>query len=343
MLNERGMMNEDASDPVDRDDELARLLAHAGPRARPRREAETAAYETLRAEWLELTARRRRRRVAVGAAAAAVLLLGVIVGAGVLRAPGDAVLGAPLATIERIEGSQVSWRDESSGVKPITGETDVVRAGQSLSTGAESRAALSWHSGGSMRLDENTRLELVSERAVRLIAGALYFDSANRAASPQAAVLAIETPAGEVVHVGTQFMVSVEGAEVVLSVREGRVNVSGDGFEVTVDSGERLDIDSRGVRAQRSIESYDASWNWAQEIAPQPSMDGRTALEILSWVARETGRRVVYDSTSTEASTRAAIVRGLDRRSPTGILAILPVVTDLDVEIRDDVIVVSKR
>ena len=337
------MMNDDASDPVDRDDELARLLANTGPRARPRREAETAAYETLRAEWLELTARRRRRRVAVGAAAA-VLLLGVIVGSGVLRAPGDAVLGAPFATIERIEGSQVSWRDESSGVKPITGEADVVRAGQSLSTGAESRAALSWHGGGSLRLDENTRLELVSERAVRLTAGGLYFDSAaDRAASPQAAVLAIETPAGEVVHVGTQFMVSVEGAEVVLSVREGQVKVSGDGFEVTVDSGERLDIDSRGVRAQRSIESYDASWNWAQEIAPQPSMDGRTALEILSWVARETGRRVVYDSTATEASTGAAIVRGLDRRSPTGILAILPVVTDLDVEIRDDVIVVSSR
>lgn len=341
------MMNEDASDPVDRDDELTQLLARAGPRTRPRREAETAAYETLRTEWLALTARRRRRRVAVGvaaAAAAAVLVLSVIVGSNVLRVPGDAALGAPVATIERIEGSQVYWRDELSGVKPITGEADVARAGQSVSTGAQSRAALSWHGGGSVRLDENTRLELVSERAARLIAGSLYFDSAaDPSALPRTTAVAIATPAGEVVHVGTQFMVQVEGVEVVLSVREGQVRVSGDGFEITVDSGEQLDLDASGVRAQRSIQSHATSWNWAQEIAPQPSMDGRTALEILSWVARETGRRIVYDSTATEAATRTAIVRGLERRSPTGILAILPVVTDLEVEIRDDVIVVSAR
>jgi ferric-dicitrate binding protein FerR (iron transport regulator) len=341
-------MNDDAGRPVEHDDELARLLAHASPRARPRREAQTAAYETLRAEWLELTARRRRGRIAFGVAAAA-LLIGVAVVLGTLRAPVDAVLAAPLATIERIEGSQVSWRDEHSTARTITGEADIVRVGQSLSTGAESRAALSWRDGGSLRLDENTRVDLVSERSVRLVTGDLYFDSAAEQPAPgrTAAVpiekLGVETPAGRIVHVGTQFMLSVDAGEVVLSVREGQVRLSGDGFEITVNSGEQLDIDANGVRARRSIESYDTSWNWAQEIAPQPNMDGRTERDILSWVARETGRRIVYDSPATEASTRVSIVRGLDKRSPTNLLAILPVITDLDVEIRDDVIVVSAR
>jgi ferric-dicitrate binding protein FerR (iron transport regulator) len=341
-------MNDDTGRPVEHDDELARLLAHAGPRARPRLAAETAAYETLRAEWLELTARRRRHRIAFGASAAA-LLIGVALGLGVLRARDDASLAAPLATIERIEGSQVSWRDERSSAKTITGESDIVRVGQSLSTGADSRAALSWRGGGSLRLDENTRVDLVSERSVRLVSGALYFDSAadhptsGRTAASSFATPAIETPAGQVVHVGTQFMLNIDAGEVVLSVREGRVRLSGDGFEITVDSGEQLDFDANGVRAQRSIDSFDTSWNWAQEIAPQPNMDGRTERDILSWVARETGRRIVYDSAETEASTRVSIVRGLDKRSPTNMLAMLPVVTDRDVEIRDDVIVVSTR
>jgi ferric-dicitrate binding protein FerR (iron transport regulator) len=341
-------MKDDAGRPAEHDDELAQLLAHASPRTRPRREAQTAAYDTLRAEWLELTARRRRRRIVFGAAAAA-LLIGVAIGLGMLRAPGDAVLAAPLATIERIEGSQVSWRDEHATARTITGEADIVRVSQSLSTGADSRAALSWRGGGSLRLDENTRVDFVSERSVRLVAGALYFDSAadqpasGRADGVATPELGVETPAGEITHVGTQFMLSVDAGEVVLSVREGQVRLSGDGFEITLDSGEQLDIDANGARVQQPIESYDTSWNWAQEIAPQPNMDGRTERDILAWVARETGRRIVYDSAATEASTQVSIVRGLDKRSPTNMLAILPVITDLDVEIRDDVIVVSAR
>ena len=50
-------------------------------------------------------------------------------------------------------------------------------------------------------------------------------------------------------HIGTQFMVTVAGGEVVLSVREGQVKVTGDGFELVVDSSEELDLRADGTRA----------------------------------------------------------------------------------------------
>ena len=70
-------------------------------------------------------------------------------------------------------------------------------------------------------------------------------------------------------------------------------------------------------------------------------LDGRTAFEIVSWVARETGRRVVYDSAAAEASSARDDVLGLDSAVPSGILTLLPHLPISTYEIRDDVIVVS--
>ena len=138
-------------------------------------------------------------------------------------------------------------------------------------------------------------------------------------------------------------MLDVRGDGLVLSVREGQVKVTGDDFELTVDAGEQLDIDIAGLTARRSIESYADAWKWAEDLAPRAAMDGRTAREILAWIARETGRRIVYDSAATETATRAAVVRGLNDRSPDDSLAVLPLLTDLDFEIREGTIVVSSQ
>ncbi len=235
----------------------------------------------------------------------------------------------------------MTLRDENSPGQRIAQDDAALFVGQRLSTGADSRVALAWHSGGSLRVNEHTRVELVSQRSVRLVAGSLYFDSAASAGA--AGALSIQTPAGEVLHTGTQFMLDVRGDGLVLSVREGQVKVTGDDFELTVDAGEQLDIDIAGLTARRSIESYADAWKWAEDLAPRAAMDGRTAREILAWIARETGRRIVYDSAATETATHAAVVRGLNDRSPDDSLAVLPLLTDLDFEIREGTIVVSSQ
>jgi ferric-dicitrate binding protein FerR (iron transport regulator) len=326
--------------PDDTDEEVGRLLGHATPRLRPHHAAEEAAYDALHAEWQELTRRRRRRRDLAGIGVAAALLAGVAIGFALLQSS-DNVRAAAVATIARVEGSQVTLRDENSLGQRIARDVGALFVGQRLSTGAGSRIALAWHSGGSLRINEHTRVELVSEHSVRLLGGSLYFDSST--SGGEAAALSIQTPAGEVLHTGTQFMLDVRGEELVLSVREGQVKVTGDDFELTVEAGEQLDIGITGPAGRRPIQSYAGAWKWAENLAPLVALDGRTAREIVGWAARETGRSIVYDSAATEAATRATVVRGLDERSPSDTLAVLPLLTDLDFKIHEGTIVISSR
>ena len=335
-------MSNRAPDPTDENaDELALLLGRAGVRERPRPTVESAAFAALRAQWRDRVASRRRRlftALAAGSAAAAAMLVGIYSGLQ------SAVPSAPavLATVEHLEGGDITWRDDRTQAQPL-GSLRALSEGQRLATGSGSRVALHWHDGGSLRLDENSRLELVSATAVRLTAGNVYFDSAvadgGSAATPE---LAVQTPAGEVVHIGTQFMVSVASDEVVLSVREGQVKVTGDGFELVVAANQELDLRSDGTREVTAIDGHGDRWAWAAEVAPQMALDGRATFDVVAWAARETGRSVVYATPTAERRARDDLLHGVDRRSPRGILALLPHLTALAYEIRGDTIVVSE-
>jgi ferric-dicitrate binding protein FerR (iron transport regulator) len=332
-------MNERAAPPGQQSDELVVLFEHVATRERPSGAAEAAAFTALHSEWRRNTLARRRRRVASFAAAAAASLAVAAVGYLVLTRP-TATIETALATIEQVEGDDVTWRDDRSQAQALGGRR-VLEGGQRLATGPASRVALRWHDGGSLRLDAESRVEFVSKGALRLSAGRLYFDSAVEVTGRPAPILAVQTPAGEVVHIGTQFMISVAGEEVVLSVREGQVKVTGDGFELVVAANQELDLRPDGTRRTSPIDGYGPAWEWATDIAPPIELDGRSAFDVVAWAARETGRRVVYETQIAEMRARDNVLRGVDRREPDGILALLPHLTDLAYEVRGEAIVVS--
>jgi ferric-dicitrate binding protein FerR (iron transport regulator) len=325
--------------PEEPGDDLDTLFGRVAARERPSEAAEAAAFAALHFEWRERTAKSRRRRALAFAAVAAASLT-VAAGALWLQSRTTSTSGA-LATIELVDGGDATWRDDRSQVRPLGARREFVE-GERLATGAGTRVALRWHDGGSLRLDSSSRLELVSTDAVRLTAGSLYFDSVGGAESVGAPALAVQTPAGEVVHIGTQFMVTVASDEVVLSVREGQVKVTGDGFELVVDTNEELDLRADGTREVTAIDGHGERWGWAADVAPQIELDGRTAFDVVAWAARETGRRVVYQTLTAQMRARDDVLRGVDRRSPSGILTLLPHLTGLAYELRDDTIVVSE-
>ena len=127
-----------------------------------------------------------------------------------------------------------------------------------------------------------------------------------------------------------------------LSVREGQVKVTGDGFELVIDANEELDLRADGTRDVTAIDGHGDRWAWAADVAPQIELDGRTTFDVIAWAARETGRRVVYESPTAESSARDACpTRHRSARSPNSILTLLPYLTGLAYEIRDEAIVVS--
>jgi hypothetical protein len=177
-------MNDESRHARDRDGEFTAVFGHAAPRPRARAEAELAAFEHLHAQWRDLVARRRRRKIYVLGTAAAAVLIAIAIGFGVSRESAYVPLGESVAVIERRAGAELSWRAEGARQQPIAGDATALRVGQHLSTGRDSRVALGWHAGGSLRLDENSEIELVSAHSVRLVAGSVYFDSAASGQTP---------------------------------------------------------------------------------------------------------------------------------------------------------------
>ena len=200
-----------------------------------------------------------------------------------------------------------------------------------------------WHDGGSLRLGCELAARARVAGAVRLTAGSLYFDSvAARGGRYVAPALAVQTPAGEVVHIGTQFMVTVAGDEVVLSVREGQVKVTGDGFELVVDANEELDLRADGTREVTAIDGYGERWAWAAECrsadrARRPHDVRRRRVGR----ARDRPARRLRDVDGPNASPRRTCCAA-STAQPGGILTLLPDLTGLAYEIRDDTIVVSE-
>ena len=50
--------------------------------------------------------------------------------------------------------------------------------------------------------------------------------------------------------------------------------------------------------------------SWAQSVAPPFTIENRSLDEFLSWVARETGRQLVYGSTEVAREAESTVLKG---------------------------------
>jgi ferric-dicitrate binding protein FerR (iron transport regulator) len=166
-----------------------------------------------------------------------------------------------------------------------------VHEGVTVSTG-KGRAAFLLGGSLSLRVDRDTQLEFVSEDRVRLAKGSVYVDSGGINATSG---LRIETPAGEVRHLGTQFLVSVEGAATRIRVRVGRVELARPGAPAQdVAAGDGLEVDGARLRLLQGLASHGAEWEWATATAPAFDIENRPLSEFLAWVSREHGWQLAY-------------------------------------------------
>ena len=106
--------------------------------------------------------------------------------------------------------------------------------------------------------------------------------------------LVIETRAGDVRHLGTQYQVRQTTRAVEFSIREGRIGVANANGDAVASAGEQLRIMSDGSIERTTITPNDPRWQWASQAAPLFEIDNQTLAAFLDWVARETGRTIVY-------------------------------------------------
>lgn len=306
-------------------DAVEALLEQATPRLAPPAGDEQTVRDAVRAEWRSETGRRFRRRRAAGIAVAASMVLAITVALNAFRETGIAPV--ELASITTSHGSIFLRGNDDQPV--VAGDVATVFAGQSMTTGDDAGAGLEWAKGGSLRIDEGTRVEFLATDAIYLHSGRVYFDSAETTVDQS---LSIETPFGTVTPLGTQFMTNADDDGLTVSVREGQVDIDGRFHEQTAHEGQRVALIGNGRPTVTNISGTGTEWVWVEAVSPGLDIDGRPVYEFLRWVGRETGYSLEFASADAERLAKESLLRGSVERDPRSELRMRMMTTDLRAE-----------
>lgn len=315
-------------------DMVAALIQAAGRRTEPPEDAYRQVLDAAMTALREETRQRRQRTWLIGAAAAGLAAAALML----LQQRGEVSLQPRVATVVRTIGAVELRSDERW--KPLVESGGAIAAGAELRTLAGGGAALSLGGGRSLRLASATEVQFDGPREILLRAGMLYLD--NHASLGTG--FRIGTPLGTVHDVGTQFEVRVGDGVLRLRVREGRVEIERAGQRLTGAAGEQLEIDVLGGVSRSTIATTDPAWQWAEAMAPAPEIDGRPATVLLAWVARETGRRLRYQSQDVEQRAATVILHGNIRHlAPLAALDAMLATTDLEYVLDGDTMEIRAR
>lgn len=287
------------------DAEIAELLRQTGARTEPSADMMREVQAAVHAEWRQVVkARQRRRHTFAWAAAAAVGALAVGVTFTLQRSD---IQHQPIATLQRADGEIFVAADGT--------HWNLLHDGQAIAVGdyvrSESHAAVRLENGVALRIDRGTLLQVKAADRLALNVGALYVDShVDSLPAHSANTLVIDTHAGSVRHIGTQYLVRTRPEGIDVSVREGRVLIEHATNTSTAAAGERLALSKQGVVERSTISASDAQWLWASEIAPPFVIENQPLSLFLAWVARETGRTLIYESTLAETTAAGIILHG---------------------------------
>lgn len=303
-------------------DAVEALLKQAAPRPGAPQAVEQDIRSAVYDEWRSVTGARRRRRLAVSFAAAATVLVAIT--ATILSLDNN-VAPINVATFAKTHGS-IMIESKSSGQVPADNFAALL-TGHTLLTGDDSAAGLDWHAGGSLRIDENTRVGFIADNAIYLHSGRVYFDSGSDQASID---FTIQTAHGDVAHVGTQYMAESTPASLVVSVREGEVRIDGMFHEEAVRAGQVLNLTGSSRGSVTNSSGTGSDWEWIEVVAPAVEMEGRSIDEFLVWVGRETGHAIDYASDAARRHAEAHQFRGDIERDPRSELQLYMLASDLD-------------
>jgi ferric-dicitrate binding protein FerR (iron transport regulator) len=294
-----------STDPESNDSSLEQLLREVGARDEPSADAMRDVRAAVQAEWQAMVDERRRQRRSIAWRIAASLVIAVLIATFARRFIEP--VPVQVASVVNIDGRMTYIAEDADARAGAVGQAVLV--GETMQTDATSRAALAFPSGLSLRVDHATRFTVAAADRIELTSGALYIDAPSGNASEDS--LTISTPAGSVRHVGTQYEVRTHADSIQVSVREGRVLVTAvNGSNNTGEAGQMLRLSANGAVTRSAVTATDPQWQWTLAAAPAFDIDNQTLSSFLQWIARETGRQVVYSSPQAEAAAAEVKLRG---------------------------------
>jgi hypothetical protein len=321
------------------------LLKLAGERDQPSAAAIERARSAARASWQRGIARAeaaRPRRFRMGgwlAAGAVTCVLAMVVAVVWLRSPPPPAVD--VARVAAVNGA-IHLRESRVPLAPDA----ILRSGEEVQTDA-GRVALAVGDALSLRLDQYTRLRLDGVGQVTLLAGTVYVDSGGLNAHT---ALRIDTPAGAVRHVGTQFQVQVRAGVTRVQVREGRVVLTPEGSgsldpgPLDLGAGDLLQVSGQRVQLTHGQASSGPVWEWAAATAPAFEIENRPLSEFLGWLAREHGWQLRYTDAGLQSRTQEIRLHGsLAQLDAAGMLERAALITGVPLAVEEGLLWVGAR
>jgi ferric-dicitrate binding protein FerR (iron transport regulator) len=317
--------------------EIESLLKLAGERDQPSREGLARARAAAEAAWQKglrerasaapVTPARRYWFLGLGAAASVLLAVWVLLKT-------DEGAGSPVVVAQVVVVEGTPRLDDTR----LSANAPVLNGGMLDTDGG--RVALTIGDALSLRVDRRTRLRFEGAGHVTLLEGTVYVDSGGLTGHTP---LRIDTPAGAVRHVGTQFQVNVsEGTRV--QVREGRVILARKDQLLDIGAGDVVEVMAGRTRIDHGQPAFGAAWEWAAATAPAFDVENRPLGEFLAWLAREHGWQLRYVDVGLQSRSQEirlhGSVAGLDTA---GMLERMALVTGVPLMVRDGVLTVGER
>jgi ferric-dicitrate binding protein FerR (iron transport regulator) len=292
-------------EPESNDASIEELLREVGARNEPSPATTHEVMSAVHAEWRDIVQQRRQQQRVVAWRIAAGVALAVLVSTFAYRfmAP-EAV---QVASIAHVDGRLLASAGDAA--PEARGSGQFIRVGDTVQTDEQSRAAVSFPAGLSLRLDHATRLTVDATDRITLATGAVYIDAPS-ANGGRRDSLTVNTRAGSVQHVGTQYEVRTQADAMLVSVREGRVLVTNSTSSNTGDAGQVLRVSTQGELTRSMLAATDPYWLWTLQAAPSFDIENQSLAAFLQWIARETGRQVVYSSPQAENAAAGVKLRG---------------------------------
>jgi len=327
---------------------IGRLIHTSGRGPEPPPGARERVYAAVRAEWernVREPARPREARrfdagwltsflrPALAVAAVAVVAVGMAVFVREPAGPGV----AQLASVQKVVGTVTST---AAGTSADTSATTgmALYAGQRISTGADGGVAFVLASGESVRLDSDTSVRL-ADGAIELESGAVYVDSEGNPDAASATI--VQSRFGNVQHIGTQYEARVQDAGIRVRIREGAVRIDADSGDVRGDAGEQIVVPATGAVVRSEIAPTDAAWQWTERLAALPDSPQYALTELLTWVARQTGRELRFGSDQSRAAADQLVLRGLGGLSPQETLDVVASTTTVALTVTPDTLLIE--
>jgi ferric-dicitrate binding protein FerR (iron transport regulator) len=176
--------------------------------------------------------------------------------------------------------------------------------------------------GATLRVNERTSVLIESPSVVAVEEGAVYIDT--QGASGDAAI-EVRTVLGVIRDIGTQFEVDVTERRTRVRVRDGEVVLTRNRVETRAGRGTQLVAAADGVTSS-SVPVFGAEWEWLGRLPSSFDLSAHTLMEFLTWVARETGYTVAFESLDlAEKAGRMTVKGSVDGLTPDEALeAVLP-------------------